>query len=106
MRTKTGRLVAMPYNLEVNDSIIYAVERQGTDEMLRRLENTLALFVRESASRPRVLAIGLHPHLIGVPHRFGSLEKILDLLMKTPGVCFMQGGQICDWFTAQVPFPK
>ncbi|MCX7152750.1 MAG: hypothetical protein NT115_09570, partial [Proteobacteria bacterium] len=78
----------------------------ATDEMLRRLENTLALFVRESAQRPRVLAIGLHPHLIGVPHRFGSLEKMLDLLMKTPGVCFMQGSQICDWFTAQVPFTK
>jgi hypothetical protein len=41
-----------------------------------------------------------------VPHRFGSLETMLDLLMKTPGVCFMQGSQICDWFTKQVPFKK
>jgi peptidoglycan/xylan/chitin deacetylase (PgdA/CDA1 family) len=106
MSTKTGKLVALPYNLEINDSIIYAVERHATDEMLRRLENTLELFVREAARRPRVLAIGLHPHLIGVPHRFGSLEKMLDLLMKTPGVCFMQGGHICDWFTKQVPFEK
>ena len=106
MSTKTGKLVALPYNLEINDSIIYAVERHATDEMLRRLQNTLALFVRESATRPRVLAIGLHPHLIGVPHRFGSLETMLDLLMKTPGVCFMQGSQICDWFTKQVPFTK
>jgi hypothetical protein len=52
-----------------------------------------------------VLAIGLHPHLIGVPHRFASFERMLDLLMKSPQVCFMNGGQIADWYTAQVPPP-
>jgi peptidoglycan/xylan/chitin deacetylase (PgdA/CDA1 family) len=103
MRTKTGRLLAMPYNLELNDSIIYAVERHASDEMFKRVQNTLALFVRESERRPRVMALGLHPHLIGVPHRFGSLEAMLDLLIGTPGVCFMRGSQITDWFKDQVP---
>jgi hypothetical protein len=65
----------------------------------------LALFEREATTHPRVLAIGLHPHLIGVPHRFASFERMLDLLMKSPQVCFMTGGQIADWYTAQVPPP-
>jgi peptidoglycan/xylan/chitin deacetylase (PgdA/CDA1 family) len=103
MTTQKGPLLALPYNLEVNDSIIYAVERHSSEEMYLRLKNTLELFQRESLTHPRVLALGLHPHLIGVPHRFNSFERMLDLLIKTPGVCFMNGEQIYDWYTAQVP---
>lgn len=106
MRTDHGPLLSLPYNLEINDSIIYAVEKHSSDEMLQRLTRTLALFERESRTRPRVLALGLHPHLIGVPHRFGSFEQMLDLLMKTPGVCFLQGHDIADWYTAQAPAPQ
>ena len=106
MTTRNGPLLSLPYNLEINDSIIYAIERHSSDEMYERLARTLALFEREAVSHPRVLAIGLHPHLIGVPHRFASLEKMLDLLMKSSNVCFMNGEQIADWYTAQVPPPS
>src|SRR5262249_52144709 len=33
MRTTNRPLIAMPYNLEINDSIIYAIERHATGEM-------------------------------------------------------------------------
>lgn len=105
LRTDNGPLLSVPYNLEINDSIIYAIEKHSSDEMYMRLANTLELFQREARATPRVLAIGLHPHLMGVPHRFGSFERMLDLLMKTPGVCFLQGHDIADWYTAQVPAP-
>jgi len=106
MQVKKGRLLQMPYNLELNDSIIYAVEKHSSPEFLLRLKNTLALFERESERRPRVLALGLHPHLIGVPHRFSYFEEMLDLLIASPNVCFMNGSQITDWYTAQVPAPE
>jgi len=105
MRTAHGPLLALPYNLEVNDSIIYAIEKHSSEEMFLRLEKTLRLFQREATRQPRVLALGLHPHLIGVPHRFDSFERMLDLLQSTPGVCFMTGSQIADWYAAQVPPP-
>lgn len=105
MRTAHGPLLSLPYNLEINDSIIYAVEKHSSDEMLQRLLRTLELFERESQAHPRVLAIGLHPHLIGVPHRFGSFERMLDALMANPNVVFLQGHDIADWYTAQVPAP-
>lgn len=103
LRTDEGPLLSLPYNLEINDSIIYAIEKHASEEMYNRLRSTLELFQRESEKRPRVLAIGLHPHLIGVPHRFGSFERMLDLLMAAPEVCFLQGHDIADWYTAQVP---
>ena len=106
MSTAHGPLLSLPYNLEINDSIIYAIEKHSSDEMLERLKRTVALFEREAKTTPRVLTLGLHPHLIGVPHRFGSFEQMLDLLMKTPGVCFMQGHDIADWYSAQVAAPQ
>jgi peptidoglycan/xylan/chitin deacetylase (PgdA/CDA1 family) len=103
MSTRHGPLLAMPYNLEINDSIVFAIEKHASDEMYLRLEKTLRLFERECRKAPRVLALGLHPHLIGVPHRFGSFERMLDLLMASPAVTFMTGSQIADWYAAQVP---
>ena len=103
LSTANGPLLSLPYNLELNDSIIYAVEKHSSEEMFQRVKSTAALFEREAQTRPRVLTLGLHPHLIGVPHRFASLERMLDLLMNTPGTCFLQGHDIADWYTSQVP---
>lgn len=105
MRVKRGALIQMPYNLELNDSIIYAIEKHSSPEFLLRLTRTLALFERECETQPRVLALGLHPHLMGVPHRFGYFEEMLDLLARHPKVDFMTGSQIADWFKQRRPLP-
>jgi len=98
MRTAHGPMIAVPYSLEVNDSVIYAVEKHRSDEMLRRLEATLRTFDRELDEQPRVLTLGLHPHLMGVPHRFDYLERMLDLLLEEDRATFMTGRQVADWF--------
>ena len=100
MTTRSGPLVAMPYNVEINDSIIYAIERHATGEMARRLSFTLEQFEQESAENPRVLAIGLHPHLISGPHRMHELVDMLDRLQASDKVLFTTGSAICDWFTS------
>lgn len=100
MSTRHGPLIAMPYNLEINDSVIYAIEKHGSPEMLRRLVDTMAAFDGELNEQPRVLAVGLHPHLIGVPHRIGYLARMLDALTARNDVVFMTGSKIADWFVA------
>ena len=107
MRTAHRPLMAQPYMLEVNDSVIYAVEKHSSPEMKLRLERTLDVFAREAArhGQPRVLAIGLHPHLMGVPHRFGDFEAMLELLLAHPMVRVVTGSAIHDWYAAQVPAP-
>jgi peptidoglycan/xylan/chitin deacetylase (PgdA/CDA1 family) len=98
MTTKHGPLMAMPYNLEVNDSIIYAIEKHASPEMYRRMTDTVAAFENEYDRGARILPIGLHPHLMGVPHRIGYLERMLDDLMARDDTIFMAGGEIADWF--------
>ena len=99
METDPKKLLAMPYTLELNDSVVHAVEKHRSDEMLRRLEATLECF--DAPTEPegvKVLGIGLHPHLIGVPHRFPNLIRMLDLLQSRDDVVFMTGAEIHDWF--------
>jgi len=103
MTTAHGPLIAMPYSLEINDSVIYAVEKHASPEIWRRLEDTLSVLEPELERQPRVLTLGLHPHLIGVPHRFAYLEKMLDRLASHPRSVFMTGRQIADWFEACSP---
>jgi peptidoglycan/xylan/chitin deacetylase (PgdA/CDA1 family) len=103
LTTKHGPLVAMPYNVEINDSIVYAIERHATGEMMSRTAHTLRRFEIESDGNPRVLAIGLHPHLIAVPHRIHELQEMIALLKASDRVIFTTGSAICDWFTAAQP---
>lgn len=106
MRTTNGPMIAMPYNLEINDSIIYAIERHATGEMERRLEFTLRQFEKECRDSAIVLAIGLHPHLIAVPHRIHELYRMLDLLTASKDVGFYTGSQLTDWFKSVSPAPE
>ena len=98
IRNKNGPMVGVPYTLELNDSVIYAVEKHSTSEQLDRLKRTLEGLEKELAHSPRVLSLSLHHHLNGVPHRAVFLEKMLDLLLAREDVIFMTGGQISDWF--------
>jgi len=101
LNTKHGRLIALPYGLDLNDSVIYAIEKSPTTEMKLRLLEAIRTFEREihEEKQPRVLTIPLHPHLSGVPHRINFLMEVLDLLMARHDTIFMNGSQVADWFS-------
>ena len=98
IRTKHGPMVAVPYTLDLNDSVIYAVEKHSSDEQYRRLMSTLEAVEPELEQGPRVITLSLHHHLNGVLHRIGYVEKMLDALLARRDTVFMTGGQIADWF--------
>jgi peptidoglycan/xylan/chitin deacetylase (PgdA/CDA1 family) len=103
IRTPAGPLIGVPYSLELNDSVLHAVERHPSGEIFRRLELTLEALEPELARGPRVVTLGLHPHLIGVPHRIGYLARALELLTARQDAVFMTGSEIADWFAARSP---
>lgn len=100
MKTTGGAMVGVPYSLEINDSVIYAVEKHSSSEMHDRLVQTLETYAPELENGPRIVTLGLHPHLIAVPHRFAWFERMLDLLQARDDTVFMTGSQIADWFEA------
>ncbi len=98
MSTAEGPLLCLPYTWEINDVPMWAVQGQSSDELLKRLTATLDVLEREVETNPRVLSIGLHPHIAGVPHRIYYLEKALDMLMSRADTIFVTSGEIADGF--------
>lgn len=105
MTTQHGPMIAMPYSLEINDSVVHAVNYCPSDEMLERLKKTIETYERETSENPRMITLGLHPHLIAVPHRFPALVAMIDFLSARDDTIFMTGSQIADWFEAECPAP-
>jgi peptidoglycan/xylan/chitin deacetylase (PgdA/CDA1 family) len=98
MRTVHGPMVALPYTFELNDVPVYAIQHSSSDEILKRLEATLAVYEREAEHQARILTFGLHPHIIGVPHIAYYFEKALDILASRDDTVFVTSSRMGDWF--------
>jgi peptidoglycan/xylan/chitin deacetylase (PgdA/CDA1 family) len=96
--TPNGPLVALPYTVELNDSVVHAVEHQPSDTMHRRLLDTLETLGGELEAGPRTVTLALHPHLMGVPHRAGHLARMLDVLSARDDTVFVTGTRFARWF--------
>ena len=103
MDTRHRPLLAVPYNLEINDSLLFGVERRSSREFAVRVQDTLTIYEEETRSAPRILTLGLHPHLIGIPHRFVYLQQVLEVLAARTDTVFMTGSAIADWYRSEVP---
>lgn len=78
LRTRAGRLLAIPYPQEVNDIPAIVARKDGAaqfaDMIVDDLEERL-LQVRDG--KPQVMGIALHPYLVGQPHRLRHLRRAL-----------------------------
>jgi peptidoglycan/xylan/chitin deacetylase (PgdA/CDA1 family) len=94
------RIYAIPYSTEINDKPAFERRNVTADEfgnMIRRQFDTLW---REGETQARVMAICLHPYLIGMPHRIGALDAALAHIVAHDGVWRATGSEIIDaWKT-------
>lgn len=100
IQTRSGPMIAMPYALELNDVTIFAQERQPSPAYLERYRDTVEMLEPELSENPRILTLGLHPNIMGVPHRLKYLAATLDMLASRPDTIFMTSNQIADWFAS------
>ena len=101
LATDSGKLISIPYTVEMNDVAMMAVGMHASEEWLRRGVRQFQRLYQESASITRIMSISIHPYLSGVPHRIGYVEELLDLIRKEDGIIFMTGEQILDWYVGQ-----
>ena len=94
------RMVSLPYSTEINDLPAFHRYYRSVEEfeaMIRRQFDTL---YREGAESGRVMAIALHPFVIGMPHRIWALESGLDYIAGHDDVWFATGAEIVDHYLA------
>ena len=100
MKVKNGRLVAVPYTLELNDIPIYVVQHHRSPEIFERARDQFDTLYREGGDSARIMCISTHPYITGVPHRIKYYDMIFEYIRKFEGVVFMTGSEILDWYNS------
>jgi len=77
VKVKSGRLISMPYSLEVNDVIGYGVYMQSPRAYADVLKRHFDQLLEEGATTGTVMCIPLHAYLVGQPHRIGPFREAL-----------------------------
>jgi peptidoglycan/xylan/chitin deacetylase (PgdA/CDA1 family) len=101
LKTRAGSIVTVPYTLEINDVAIYAVAQHSSDELFKRGKDQFDRLYQEGAKIPRVMAISVHPYLMGAPHRIKYLEMLYDHILGHKDVVHWTGAEILDWYKSQ-----
>lgn len=98
IETAHGRVLAMPYTVELNDIPMMMVQHHAAAEFESRCLDYFERVYAESKSRAKIMAIAVHPYISGVPHRIKYFERVFEHLKKQEGVVFWTGEQILAWY--------
>jgi hypothetical protein len=105
LRTTGRPVVALPYNFEVHDIVLMALQHHPSDMMYQRGLDQFECLYAESAERTKIMAVACHPYLSGVPHRIRHVERLFETVMARPGVVVWDGARILDWYLEERPLP-
>jgi peptidoglycan/xylan/chitin deacetylase (PgdA/CDA1 family) len=100
MKVKSGRLVSIPYTLEVNDIPIYLIQHHRSPEIFERARDQFDTLYREGAESARIMCVSTHPYITGVPHRIKYYDMIFEYMRQFAGVEFWTGSEILNWFNS------
>jgi peptidoglycan/xylan/chitin deacetylase (PgdA/CDA1 family) len=77
LATRRGRLLAVPYPQELNDSSAIVGRRVAADEFADMIVDQFDEMLEQSAEGPLVMGIALHAYIVGQPFRLRHLRRAL-----------------------------
>src|SRR3989454_3662348 len=103
LKTTSRPIVALPYNFEIHDIVMMALQHHPSEVMYSRAMDHFEGLYDESAERPKIMAIACHPYLSGVPHRIRHVERAYEAILGRKGVVAWDGPHILDWYLGERP---
>ena len=90
-------LVALPLSTELEDSFILLNNLHSMDSYVEQVTDAMT-FLRKEASQKggRMLALSIHPWLIGQPHRIRQFETLIQTLTQHEDVWCANASEIID----------
>ena len=98
MRVKTGSMISIPYSIEINDIPAFIEMKRTGEEFGRMICDQFDMLYEDGAKTGRVMAICLHPFLIGHPHRAKYFAHALAHITARREVWVATGAEIVDWY--------
>jgi allantoinase len=96
-----GAMLAMPYSVEANDITLLVDKGLTGPEYLRVLTDQFDVLYEEGARSGRVMAIPLHPFLVGQPFRIRYLQAALEHIAGHEDVWLATSDEIAEWYLAR-----
>jgi allantoinase len=100
IETAHGRLVTLPYSVELNDIPMMLVQHHESGYFTQRCLDSFERLYQEGESRAKIMAIAIHPYISGQPHRIKYLEAVYEHVNRFAGVLHWNGLEILDWYRA------
>ncbi len=97
-RTNAGELVALPLSLELDDQFLVGNNLHSEWEYAAQIQDACDYLAAEATAsgHGRLLALSVHPWLMGQPHRIAAFESVLEHVAGTSGVWSASAADIVD----------
>ena len=103
LKSPHGELFALPLMLELDDIVALWNRKVPVGRYRDSLKDGFDTMYLDGKNNARLLAINLHPWLIGQPFRIGYLDDALGHIMRRGGVWAATGSEIVDWYQRNQP---
>lgn len=100
VKVKSGKLISMPYSLEMNDVIVYNTQKVSPRHYGEMIKAQFDQLYAESEDSGMVMCIPLHPYLVGQPHRIEPFAEAIAYIAGHEGVWQTTGREIAEAYHA------
>jgi len=98
LKTSSKPIVNLPYTQECNDVAMMLIQHHPAREYYRRAVDQFEQLYADAAGSARVMALVVHPYIMGVPHRLKYFRQALEHIRAHRDVVFWTGAEILDWY--------
>jgi allantoinase len=104
MKTRHGRILAMPYPIECNDTRGIVWYHYTSSEFADMLVDNFDEMLQQSEQQPLVCPISLHPFVTGRPYRIRQLRRVFQhILQFRDRIWLTRPRDICDHIERLAP---
>ena len=101
LKTRSKPIVNIPYTQECNDVAMMLIQHHKASEYYDRAIDQFEQLYDDAAQSARIMALVVHPYIMGAPHRLKYLRQVLARIRDRRDVLFWTGEEILDWFLAR-----
>jgi peptidoglycan/xylan/chitin deacetylase (PgdA/CDA1 family) len=105
LKTRGKPILNVPYTQECNDVAMMLIQHHTASEYCDRALDQFEQIHADSAGSARIMALVVHPYIMGAPHRLKYFRRAIETIRKRRDVLFWTGAQIADWYLRAGPKP-
>ena len=95
------KILVIPYSIDNNDFHYFSNRWNTSDSFYRYLKDSFDTLYEESAKHPKMMSVGLHARISGLPGRISAVKRFLDYAIKFKDIWFARRVDIANWWISK-----